>query len=162
MVIFGILSAIAITCGLAVILANRPIYSIIALILCLYAIGGIYLALHAEFLAIVHLIVYAGAIMVLFLFVIMLMNLDRPKYLNRSKFIQWLAIGSATGLGIVVTSAIVQTPAMKAAPIGSVTEIGKLLFTKFLVPFELSTVLFLSAVIGVVITAKSPTGDPDQ
>jgi len=159
---FGVIATTIILSGLGVILSKRPVYSILSLIICLYAMGALYLTLHAEFLAIVHLIVYAGAIMVLFLFVIMLMNLDRPEHLNRSRLLQWSALAVGISLALVIGSTL-YTPSgpWVVAPMGSVHVIGRLLFSKFIVPFELSSVLFLAAIVGVVITAKVPHPEGD-
>ena len=161
-VLFGIIAATTIVSALGVVLSKRPVYSILSLIICLYAIGALYLALHAEFLAIVHLIVYAGAIMVLFLFVIMLLNLDRPEHHNRSRLLQWTALGITISLALVI-ALVLQTPptSWTVAPMGSVQAIGRLLFSKFIAPFELSAVLFLAAIVGVVITSKKPQPEGD-
>ena len=153
--LFFCISALVILSALCVIFAGRPVYAILSLILCLYGIGALFLMLKAEFLAIVHLIIYAGAIMVLFLFAIMLMNLDSPESLNRSQLMKWVALIIAGGLFTLILIAMAIPSLAVSGIVGAVQPIGHLLFTQFVAPFELSTILFLAAVTGIVVTAKT-------
>jgi NADH-quinone oxidoreductase subunit J len=153
--LFIVTATIAIVSALAVVLFRKPIYSILSLIICLYALGANYILMHAEFLAIVHLIVYAGAIMVLFLFVVMLMNLNHEGPVFRHRFTQLISVIIGSSLAMVIIAAISKTQSM-GMPTSSVStaQIGTVLFTDYLLPFELSTILFLASVVGVVITGK--------
>lgn len=154
------LSTLVVMSALMVVISRRPVYSILFLILCLYGIGALFLSQHSEFLAIVHLIIYAGAIMVLFLFIIMLMNLDEPEKLERSRFLKLIAICVTAGILVVIAAAALGTSETQAINgIASAKSIGYLLFTQYAAPFELSSILFLSAVVGVVLTAKSVKKD---
>ncbi|MBL7811832.1 MAG: NADH-quinone oxidoreductase subunit J [Bacteroidetes bacterium] len=155
---FLILSFISILCALYVVTSNSPIRSVLALILTFFSISAHYVMLNAQFLAIVNLIVYAGAIMVLFLFVLMLLNLNKETEPLKSN--KWL-IGAAVsaGLLLLVFTASIQTSSEHImrhpeAGTGLVKSLGKVLFTDYLVPFELSGILFLAAMVGAVMLGK--------
>lgn len=130
--------------------------------MCFFAIAGHYIMLNAQFLAIVHIIVYAGAIMVLFLFVIMLLNLSSETEPHKRTFLKFSAVISAGLLLLVVTAALrntgidMQGMALENnnPDIGLVKNLGKVLFTEYLLPFEISSVLFLSAMVGAVVLGK--------
>jgi NADH-quinone oxidoreductase subunit J len=126
-----------------------------------FAISGHYILLNAQFLAIVNIIVYAGAIMVLFLFVIMLMNVKKDKEPQKQhlvKFIGVIAGGSFLTLLIALVKQTSQlqgkTVLLKEGTIGLIHPLGKALFSDYVVPFEISSVLFLSAMVGAVIIGK--------
>jgi NADH-quinone oxidoreductase subunit J len=157
--LFLILSALTIISALAVVFAKNPMYSVLALIVCFFTVAGHYVLLNAQFLAIVHIIVYAGAIMVLFLFVVMLLNLNaetEPHKTNNLKF----AATITGGLLFVVLIASMRATELgqfnlpEKSQIGFVQQVGQKLFTDYLLPFEISSVLFLSAMIGSVVLAK--------
>lgn len=155
---FYFLSFVAILTSLLVVFSKNPIHSVLYLILTFFAIAGHYILLNAHFLAIVHLVVYAGAIMVLFLFVIMFLNLNKDAEPQKSVAMQF-ASGIAAGLLFLVLMAatkdvVLGTSATTNTSIGFVSELGKKLFTSFMVPFEISSVLFLSAMIGAVVIGK--------
>lgn len=165
-VLFWVLSALAIGCGLGVILSRNPVASVIFLILTFFMISGHYILLNAQFLAVVNIIVYAGAIMVLFLFVIMLMNLNADTEPQKSRLIQVAGAISGGTLLLVVLAALrtslYSVPLEKGATdIGLIENLGKTLFTKFVLPFEVSSVLFLSAMIGAVIIGKREPAQED-
>lgn len=158
--LFFILSALTIISALFVVFAKNPMYSVLSLIVCFFTIAGHYVLLNAQFLAIVHLIVYAGAIMVLFLFVVMLLNLNAETEPHKSR---WLKLAAAVSAGLLFLTLIasmrssidLQGFALPAkSNIGFVEQVGVKLFTDFLLPFEISSVLFLSAMIGAVVLAK--------
>ena len=123
-----------------------------------FAISGHYVMLNAQFLAVVNIIVYAGAIMVLFLFVVMLMNLNAETEPIKNYRLRLIGILSGGTLLFTIVSAIskMQTTKveMKIGDSGLVKELGKTLFSDYVVPFELSSVLFLSAIIGAVLIGK--------
>jgi NADH-quinone oxidoreductase subunit J len=160
-ILFWFLSLLALSGAAMVVASKRPVNSILYLILTFFAISGHYILLNAQFLAIVNIIVYAGAIMVLFLFVVMLMNLDagsEPHQKNR-----WLLyIGGIAGgsLLLVIVAALKQTTVthqlvqMNSGDVGLIKTLGMLLFTDYVFPFEISSVLFLSAMIGAVVISK--------
>src|SRR5215475_7650505 len=133
-ILFWVLSAVAVSCALGVILSRNPVNSVMFLILTFFAISGHYILMNAQFLAIVNIIVYAGAIMVLFLFVIMLMNLNRDSEPRKNK---WLKLAGAVAGGCLL---LVLVAALKVADknsataetdtgdIGLIQNLGKALF----------------------------------
>jgi NADH-quinone oxidoreductase subunit J len=160
-IIFYALSAFAIICAIMVLISKNPIHSVLWLILVFFAISGHYILLNAQFLAIVNIIVYAGAIMVLFLFVIMLMNVKKDKEPQKQllvKLIGVIAGGSFLTLLIALvkqnTSFQGRAVLLKEGSIGLIHPLGQALFTDYVVPFEISSVLFLSAMVGAVIIGK--------
>jgi NADH-quinone oxidoreductase subunit J len=161
---FWICAALAVVGAISTVLAKNPIRGAMGLLMMILAIAGIYLALHAQFLAAIQLIVYAGAIVVLFIFVIMLLGPDatppNDKRGQITRTISGVAFGAA---GIAAMSLIVRTapPVAKnhllAAPptdFGTVESFGRILFTDALVPFELSSALLMVAIIGAVAVAR--------
>jgi NADH-quinone oxidoreductase subunit J len=160
-ILFYALSAFAIVSAAMVLISKNPIHSVLWLILVFFAISGHYILLNAQFLAIVNIIVYAGAIMVLFLFVIMLMNVKKDKEPQKQhvvKFIGVVAGGSFLTLLIALVKQTSQlqgkTVLLKEGTIGLIHPLGKALFSDYAVPFEISSVLFLSAMVGAVIIGK--------
>ena len=157
--LFYFLSFLAILCGLMVVLEKNPIHSVLYLVITFFAIAGHYILLNAQFLAAVHIIVYAGAIMVLFLFVIMLLNLNKETEPHKSIAWKFAAVIAAGILLIVLVGAMRQTNALPApstvnANMGLVKNLGKVLFTDFLLPFEIASILFLAAMVGAVMLGK--------
>jgi NADH-quinone oxidoreductase subunit J len=156
--IFVGLAFLTILGALYVVLSKNPIYSVIALILTFFSISAHYVLLNAQFLAVVNLIVYAGAIMVLFLFVLMLLNLNKDS--EPLKPMAWSIVAAITaGLLLLVLVAALHESSEMIAPFpdegaGLVKNLGKLLFSKYLVPFELTGILFLSAMVGAVLLGK--------
>jgi NADH-quinone oxidoreductase subunit J len=158
-ILFIVLSLITIVSGLAVIFARNPVYSVLALIVAFFAIAGHYILLNAQFLAAVHIIVYAGAIMVLFLFVIMMLNLNKETEPQKAINIKMAAVVAAGVLMITLIGALrsadsIPQPANLDGNIGLVSNLGKVLFSDFLIPFEISSVLFLAAMVGAVMLGK--------
>jgi NADH-quinone oxidoreductase subunit J len=163
-ILFFVLSLIAIGGALAVIFARSPMYSVLFLIITFFSIAGHYILMNAQFLAIVHVIVYAGAIMVLFLFVIMLLNLNKES--ERTQPFMIKLTGAISGglllvtlLGALRGMTIDATQKIAYTEIGLVKNLGQVLFTEFLLPFEISSVLFLSAMIGAVMLGKKNLAD---
>ncbi|HEX2607502.1 MAG TPA: NADH-quinone oxidoreductase subunit J [Flavisolibacter sp.] len=141
-----------------VIISKNPVYSVLWLIITFFSISGHYLLLNAQFLAIVNIIVYAGAIMVLFLFVIMLMNLSKDTEPQKSK---WLKLAGAVAGGcllLVLVAALKNTDRnmteLGTGDIGLIQNLGNVLFNDYVVPFEISSILFLSAMVGAVVIGK--------
>ncbi len=159
-ILFYILGGLTIGTALMVVLSKHPVRSVLYLVLTFFLISANYVMMNAQFIAIVNIIVYAGAIMVLFLFVLMLLNLNKE---NEPKHSPLMTIGAAIaggGLFLVVVAAM--RDAILAAPmidtnseqVGLVENLGKVLFTKYVLPFEVSSVLFLAAMVGAVLLAK--------
>ena len=164
-ILFWFLSALALVSAMMVLLSKNPIHSILWLILVFFSISGHYILLNAQFLAIVNLIVYAGAIMVLFLFVVMLMNLSKEKEDQKNVWMKLSGI-IAGGCFLVSTCNVIfnaqtvskelagKTALLKEGSIGLIGPLGKALFSDYVVPFEISSVLFLSAMVGAVVIGK--------
>jgi NADH-quinone oxidoreductase subunit J len=157
-ILFWFLTAMAIGCALGVILSRNPVTSVLFLIATFFAISGHYILLNAQFLGIVNIIVYAGAIMVLFLFVIMLMNLNADTEPQKNRLVQMAGVVSGGILFLVIIAALrtasVNVLDTAATDIGLIKNLGKVLFTQYVLPFEISSVLFLSAMIGAVVIGK--------
>jgi NADH-quinone oxidoreductase subunit J len=159
-ILFWVLTVLALGSALMVVTSRNPVYSVLYLILCFFAISGHYILMNAQFLAVVNIIVYAGAIMVLFLFVIMLMNLNASVEPQKNK---WLKMAGAVAGGCLllvlvaafkdadIKTQLVQT---KDGEIGLINNLGMALFKDYVVPFEISSVLFLSAMVGAVVIGK--------
>ncbi|MDD2791947.1 MAG: NADH-quinone oxidoreductase subunit J [Sediminibacterium sp.] len=160
-VLFFFLSVLAIFSAIMVLVSKNPVHSVLWLITVFFAISGHYILLNAQFLAIVNLIVYAGAIMVLFLFVIMLMNLNADTAPRKNLWMKLAGVISGGCFLMVLVSLVRQTVEltgktvmMKEGNIGLIRNLGKALFTDFVIPFEISSVLFLSAMVGAVVIGK--------
>ncbi len=157
--LFLTLGVISIITALLMVFSRNPVHSVLYLILTFFAIAGQYILLNAQFLAVVHIIVYAGAIMVLFLFVLMMLNLNKDTEPQKSA--TWKLIGSIASGALLITmvgamrgSIEVTTPAQADSKVGLVQNLGKVLFTDFVVPFEIAGILFLAAMVGAVLVGK--------
>ncbi len=161
-ILFWFMTALALIGGIGLISSRNPIYSVLWLIVNFFAIGGLFLTLRAEFLAIVQIIVYAGAILVLFLFVIMLLNLDRAEkevvpfdWKRGAAFI--LGIGFLAMMGYAFTGVEnLNTTGATDFDWGQAEPIGMLLFSEYIFPFEMVSVVLLAALIGALVIAKAP------
>jgi NADH-quinone oxidoreductase subunit J len=161
-VVFFVLAAVAAFSAIMVILQRNPVNSALYLILNFFCLSGLYLTLNAQFIAMVQVLVYAGAIMVLFLFVIMLLNLGDDKRLREHLGVRtYLGIGFSVGLVLELLSIFVyrsgnamMLQSSNSVEIGTVEYVGKVLFTKFVFPFEITSLLLLAAIVGAVILAK--------
>jgi len=157
--LFGTLSFLAIMFALMVVISRSPVNSVLYLVLTFFCIAGHYLVMNAQFLAIVHIVVYAGAIMVLFLFVIMLMDLNQEGEPQKSWVIKLIA-GIAGGLMLFVLVGSLKgteqigLSSYGASQIGTVKILGKVLFSEFLFPFEIASILLLAAMVGAIMIGK--------
>lgn len=155
---FLILATLSVFSALMVVLSRNPVHSVLYLIFCFFTIGGHYLLLNAQFLFAVHLIVYSGAIMVLFLFTIMFINMNKesePHKSNLAKTAATLAAGLFLLVLVAATKGAEQLPVTAAdSELGSVRNLGKLLYGKYLLPFEITSILLLSAMVGAVMLGK--------
>lgn len=159
LIIFSILAAITIATALLAVFSKNPINSAIFLVICFASVAGHYLLLNAQFLAIAHLIVYLGAIMILFVFSIMLMNLGEVEHQKISKKKAFYAL-TVFALIIFVLLAIFINPGSIREHIPteqdyqSIKVLGKILLNEYMVPFEFVSVLLLVAMIGAVLLSK--------
>lgn len=157
--LFYFLSFLAVLFAILVVLAKNPVHSVLYLILTFFCIAGHYVLMNAQFLAAVHIIVYAGAIMVLFLYVIMLLNLNEETEPHKPAILK-VSAAICSGLLLVIfigalkgTDKIVAAQA--SAEIGLVKNLGKIMFNEFLLPFEVTSVLLLAAMVGAVMLGKN-------
>ena len=159
-ILFWVLSILALLSAILVVISKNPVHSVLWLIAVFIAISGHYILLNAQFLAIVNLIVYAGAIMVLFLFVFMLMNLNSDTEPQKNKWLKIAGVVAGGSLLLVLVAALKQADMkgqlaeMNKGDIGLIKNLGMVLFQEYVVPFEISSVLFLSAMVGVVVIGK--------
>jgi NADH-quinone oxidoreductase subunit J len=156
---FYFLSFLAVLSALMVVFSRNPIYSVLYLVITFFCVACHYLLLNAQFLAAVHIIVYAGAIMVLFLYVIMLLNLNKEDEASKSNYMRFSAIITA-GLLMVVIVGVLRGAETATVPVGTdnnglVKNLGKLLFNEFLLPFEIVSILLLAAMVGAVMLGKN-------
>jgi NADH-quinone oxidoreductase subunit J len=155
-----ILGSLTLASALMVVLSKHPIRSVIYLVVTFFFITSMYIMMNAQFLAIVNMIVYAGAIMVLFLFVLMLLNLNKEMEPMNAKGAQIGAFIAGGSLFLVLITALKdtlilgQTYRQQDNSIGLVKELGNLLFTKYVVAFELTSILFIAAMVGAILLAK--------
>ena len=155
---FYILSVLSIFCALMVVISKKPVHSVLFLIFCFFTIGGHYLLLNAQFLFAVHIIVYAGAIMVLFLFALMFINMNKEAEPHKSNLLKVAATVCSGVLLILIVAATkdvsLPTAVGNNSDIGSVKNLGKILYTTYLLPFELTSILLLAAMVGAVMLGK--------
>ena len=162
--VFFFLSAILIFAGLRVITARNPVHAALHLILAFFTCGGIWALLQAEFLAIAIILVYVGAVMVLFLFVVMMLDINIDRI--RQGFWNYLPLGALLGvlmvseMGLVLGAKYFQVPAADAvtpADISNTKSIGTLMFTDYVYPFELASIVLLVGMIAaIVLTYRGP------
>ncbi len=162
--VFYFLSAILIFASLRVITARNPIHAALHLILAFFTCGGIWALLQAEFLAIALILVYVGAVMVLFLFVVMMLDINIDKI--RQGFWNYLPLGALVGMlmvmemGLVLGSKYFQVAAADAmvpAGVSNTKEIGALMFSEYVYPFELASIVLLVGMIAaIVLTYRGP------
>jgi NADH-quinone oxidoreductase subunit J len=159
-ILFWLLSAMALFSALMVVVSKNPVHSVLWLIVTFFSISGHYILLNAQFLAIVNIIVYAGAIMVLFLFVIMLMNLGRLAEPQKNRWLRIAGVVAGGCLLLVFVAALKNIEIKKqlaetnTGDIGLIGNLGKALFNDYVIPFEISSILFLSAMVGAVVIGK--------
>ncbi|MGV3460710.1 MAG: NADH-quinone oxidoreductase subunit J [Flavobacterium sp.] len=157
--VFYILSAITLATAFLTIFSKNPIHSAIYLVLCFFSIAGHYLMFNAQFLAIVHIIVYSGAIMILMLFTIMLMNLNKEDERNKSLLSRLAAVGSFCLVAFVLLAAFIKaqkphTYEVSGQDYQSIKVLGQVLLNDYMVPFEFASVLLLVSMIGAVLLSK--------
>jgi NADH-quinone oxidoreductase subunit J len=172
MILFYLFAGVAVAGSLLVIAQRNPIYSVLFLIASFGALSGLYVLLEAPFVAMIQIIVYAGAIMVLFLFVVMLLNApheDTEEDLERR--VRLPASGRVRAFGTLLAIALVgeliwvllssrrSAVVFENEAVSSVAAIGRLLFTDYAFPFEVTSILILVALVGAVVLARRESGE---
>ncbi|WP_242343114.1 NADH-quinone oxidoreductase subunit J [Anaeromyxobacter terrae] len=161
LVCFWIFAVPLVVTALGVVVARSPVYAAMNLVAAFFFMAGIYVLLAAHLIAFMQILVYAGAVMVLFLFVIMLLSLgDEHPQPERRKAMQYVGVMGAVSLLAVLASAIYRVPDAAMATLaqperfGTVKAVGQVLYTDFLLPFEVTSLLLLVAIVGAVVVAK--------
>jgi NADH-quinone oxidoreductase subunit J len=155
--LFFLLAALCVGSVLGMIISKNQAYNALFLIVAFASIGGLFGLLEAPFIAVVQIIIYAGAIMVLFIFVIMMINVRKGFPPERKKWTLYLSLGLAVVLVIELAVALkgafalpVSTEKLQAGPV----NLGRLLFTKYLYPFEITSILIIAALVGAIVLVK--------
>jgi NADH-quinone oxidoreductase subunit J len=160
LILFLVFAIVAVLCGINVVVQTHPISSAVSLVGVMGSLAVLYLLLGAEFIAAAQVIVYAGAVMVLFIFVIMLLNAGSESRKGRSLMVQLLGVPLLIALlGLVAyfvqrmygQEVMVRFGGFRG---GSAEEIGRALFTRYLLPFEITSILVLIAIVGAVVLAR--------
>ena len=159
LIVFFVLAALAVLGAVNLIVQRHPIHSALSLIVVIVELAGLYLLLGAEFVAAVQIIVYGGAIMVLFTFVIMLLNAGEEEHTNFSKLANIAGIPLAVAIAGFIAATIVHSgqPLPPAAAQGSLTNtktLSMMIFRDFVYPFELTSFLILVAILGAIVLAQ--------
>ncbi|MDX8388950.1 MAG: NADH-quinone oxidoreductase subunit J [Mariprofundaceae bacterium] len=159
---FYLFSSMAILGALFVVLARHTMHSVMALIFCFFNAAALFFLLGAEFLGIILILIYVGAVMVLFMFVIMMIEVNFAKL--REGFLQYLPVGGMIALILFIELAAaglsgvfaIEDPGQYAANVNNVVEIGKVLYTRYLLGFEIAAIILLVALVGaIVLTIRS-------
>ena len=170
-VIFYFFAGVAVLSATLMVTRRNAVHSAVLLVTALLATAGIFLQLRAEFLFIAQIILYVGGIMVLFIFVIMLVRLDVALHQIRFRFQKWVALAVALALGGEITAVLlfarhlpgqgllIQAPASADKLPPNSEELARSLFSSYLLPFEIASVLLLVAMVGAVVMAKKRTDD---
>ena len=159
-ILFLVFAIPLVATALGVLASRSPVYAAVNLVAAFFCMAGLYVLLAAHLIAFMQVLVYAGAVMVLFLFVIMLLSLG-DEHLVRGpskRAMQWIGVGGAVALSAVVGTAISRVTDAGVATVdgafGTVKAVGNVLFTEFLLPFEATSLLLLVAIVGAVVVAK--------
>ena len=165
LILFFIFAAVCIAGAVNLLAQSHPINSALSLIVVMGSLAVLYLLLGAEFVAAIQVIVYAGAVMVLFVFVIMLLNAGVEEHSGKSYVAWFVGIPSVMALVALAVYSLLHYQAQignatvsSTSKIGTVQEIAKLLFSKYLLPFEVTSVLILIAIMGAVVLARRGEG----
>ena len=159
-IFFFYFAAVIATTSLLVVALRNPVYSALALLIMFFHVAGLYVTLHAEFLAAVQIVVYAGAILVLYLFVVMLLSVtSEERYHNQLPVAGLLGVVLCTEIILLFfqSQATASAPAASVDPVagpGNTELIGEALYSTYLFPFEVASLILLVAMIGAIILAK--------
>ncbi len=164
LILFVLFAAAAVAGAISLIVQRHPIHSALSLVVVMVALAALYLLLGAEFVAAVQVIVYAGAIMVLFVFVIMLLNAGVEERTNLSKMARYVGVPAAVLLGASIVWRLAQsTQSLGVSPMAAkgvdTRELSRMLFQQYVLPFELTSVLILIAILGAVVLAKRESSE---
>jgi len=156
---FLIFAALTLLCAALVVFnpfSRSPVTSAMFLVLTIISMSGLFVILHAFFLAMVQVIVYAGAVIVLFLFVIMLLNLQEEERRKIKKVVAVLSLVSVGSIAVMMLHLLHQAPKPSVTPSveGSTINLGKLLFSQYVLPFEVISLVLLVAMIGAILLSK--------
>jgi NADH-quinone oxidoreductase subunit J len=160
-IVFLYFASVIVATAALVVALKSPVYSALALLVMFFHVAGLFVTLHAEFLAIIQILVYAGAILVLYLFVVMLLNLKREEHFHRQ-----LTVGLFLGCTLFAEAVLLvikdqpslgtNLPALTDSALtrGNTEAIGELLYSTYLFPFEIASLILLVAMVGAVILTK--------
>jgi len=167
--LFAALAAVLVVSSLLVVLHKSPVSSALFLVSAFCALAGIYLTLHAEFLGLVQVLVYAGAIMVLFLFVVMYLNLRTDLEVGAQSAVRrgigWIVGAILVAEGALFVSrrwAVGPQAAAEALPPGNTQAVGQVLYSRYLFPFEITSMVLLVAMVGAIMISKPRRVDGDE
>lgn len=167
-ILFFVMAGLTLLSGILTISSKRPMYSILYLIITFFSISGHYVLMNAQFLAVINIIVYGGAIMVLFLFTVMLMNLNKEDK-GFSKGFIIIAASLVSVLFFSLTARIFfqsdiknNESLMGSGDIGLTQNLGEVLYSEYVVPFELASILFMGAMIGAVLLSKKRSEEKEE
>ncbi len=157
--VFLYFAAVIVMAASLVVVLRNPIYSALSLLVMFFHVAGLYVTLHAEFLAAIQIIVYAGAILVLYLFVVMLLNVKREERFNQQGPVAlFLGVVLLTEAALLAVSrgftVATPDPGREGAAVGNTESIGEVLYSTYLFPFEIASLILLVAMIGAVILSK--------
>jgi len=157
-VLFYVLSGLIVASAVGVILARHPLYAVLSLVVTLFSLSALFICLHAFFVAAIQVLIYAGAVLVLFIFVVMLLDMA-PEVVFRAKSWTMISVGTALGFLILWQTAAVslrlQAPSAPGPVIdGTTAAVGRILFTAYALPFEAASLLLLVGIIGAIVLAK--------
>ena len=158
---FYAFTALMLAAALSVVFNRQPIYSVLSLLVVMFCLAALFVMLGAYFIAALQILLYAGAVLVLFLFVIMLLNLE-PEALARVRIITLRGAGTIAAVllfGMLVRVLTSAAPAPSAEAAGTVEAVGRKLFSAYLLPFELTSFIILAAIIGAVTLSKPPSAE---
>jgi len=158
--LFFLVAFLAVTSAVYFVFARNPLYAILSLIVTMFSIAGMYILLNAQFLAIIQIIVYAGAIMVLFLYILMMLNLNKEDESKKNNTLKFVGVFTAGLLLIGVLGVfrgiqdhhVVVDNVDKG--VGLTKNLGRLLFNEYVLPFELASILILAGIVGAVLIGK--------
>lgn len=159
LLLFFFVAFVAISSAVYFVFARNPLYSILSLIVTMFSIAGLYILLNAQFLGIVQIIVYAGAIMVLFLYILMMLNLNKEDESKKQNLMKFAGVFSAGLLLIGILGAfkgfkIERIAGNVDSGVGLTKNLGRLLFNEYVLPFELASILIFAGIIGAVLIGK--------
>ncbi|MEG2078887.1 NADH dehydrogenase subunit J [Chryseobacterium piscicola] len=159
-ILFFLVAFLAVSSAVYFVFARNPLYAILSLIVTMFSIAGMYILLNAQFLAIIQIIVYAGAIMVLFLYILMMLNLNKEDESKKSNTLKFVGVFTAGLLliGILGVFRGVQQNHVVVdnvdKGVGLTKNLGRLLFNEYVLPFELASILILAGIVGAVLIGK--------